>query len=257
MIYCGRVKKIDSPQNPLIKHVSRLLRDGGYRHRHGEFVVEGYRVFDSAVGVKTLLLREGAAAPTRGWDGAEAVSLAPRVFDSLADTGNPQGALAVCVIPDPGVFAPGGRYLFLDGLQDPGNLGTLLRAAAAFRLAGVVCRSGSADPFGPKAARAAAGAVFRIPIRTDGDLSFLEGRRVIAAEVGGAALPDFPAPDDFVLVVGNEGGGISREVSALCGEGVAVPMPGGTESLNAAVSGCIILYAFTVGRGPQGGVCPK
>jgi len=227
MIYCGRVKKIDSPQNPLIKHVSRLLRDGGYRHRHGEFVVEGYRVFDSAVGVKTLLLREGAAAPTRGWDGAEAVSLAPRVFDSLADTGNPQGALAVCVIPDPGVFAPGGRYLFLDGLQDPGNLGTLLRAAAAFRLAGVVCRSGSADPFGPKAARAAAGAVFRIPIRTDGDLSFLEGRRVIAAEVGGRLFPIFRLPTISSWSSGTKGAESPGRFRPCAAKGWRFRCPGG------------------------------
>ncbi len=252
LFYCEGVKRIESSDNPLVRHIGRLMRDGRYRREHGEFVVEGYRVFDSASGVRTVVLRDGAAMPPRGGEAASAVCLAAKVFDGLSDTRTSQGILAICSIPGPGVLPPEGRYVYLDGLQDPGNVGTIIRAAAGFGLDGVVCGKGTADPFAPKAARASAGAVFRLAVLHDGGPEFLRGRRAIAAEAGGTPLPGFDPPGDFVLVVGNEGGGISPEAVGFCAERVAVPMPGGTESLNAAVSACIVLYAFIVGGTGRG-----
>lgn len=258
------MQKISSPDNPLLKHVRRLLRDGRYRRLKGEFVLEGSRSFDSVRGLRTLLLREGSERPRRfaesspglgvpsglgekgPWETRPRVfSLSPRIFDPLADTDTSQGILGICAIPSPGALLFPGKYLYLDGIQDPGNLGTLLRTAAAFGMTGVLCGRGSTDPFGPKATRAAAGAVFRIPIFTNQDPGLLVGRRLIAADAAGIPLDDYSASEDFILVLGNEGGGISPAVLDLCGERLAIPMPGGTESLNVAVAAGIILYALT------------
>jgi TrmH family RNA methyltransferase len=174
---------------------------------------------------------------------------------SLADTEHPQGVLAVFAQPEfgPEIVRPRGRYVVLDGVQDPGNVGTLIRGAVAFEVDGVVALDGTADPWGTKAVRASAGMVFRKPVvvvQFDEAMRRLagEGVPVLVADPGGTDVTTFDLPDGWALVVGNEGAGPRREVQASGGARVSIPMPGPAESLNVGVAGAILLYALTQGE---------
>lgn len=210
-------------------------------------MIEGYRVFDSATGIKAVLVREGSVPPEGDFSAAQMIRVADAVFDGLSADGPGQGVFGICEIPRPGTVARNGRYVFLDALQDPGNVGTIVRIAAAFALDGVIAGAGTADPFAPKAARSAAGAVFKVPIVQGLGAEGLEGFHLVAADMSGIPLPDFARPGAFVLAVGNEGSGLSKEILEAASARVSVPMAGQTESLNAAVAAGIILYEFVRG----------
>lgn len=169
----------------------------------------------------------------------------------VADTDTPQGVLLVCAEPvtGPEAIAEGGRYLVLDAMQDPGNVGTSIRAAVAFALDGVVALDGTADPWGAKAVRASTGLVFRIPVivtDTEGAVDALgrAGISILVADAAGDAVE--PASEGgWALVVGNEGAGVRTGLRARAARTLRIPMPGPAESLNAGVAGAILLFALT------------
>ncbi len=174
-----------------------------------------------------------------------------RTLADLADTESPQGLLLVVEEPASAWRAslPDGRWLVLDAIQDPGNVGTLIRAAAAFDCAGVVALDGTADPWGTKAVRAAAGATFRVPVhvtrgRAAAEVTEALPRPILLADMGGDAASAHRGPA-WSLVVGNEGAGIRPLLDAQADARVSIPMPGGVESLNAGVAGAILLYALS------------
>lgn len=171
----------------------------------------------------------------------------------VSDTETPQGVLLVCREPAAGlddVLARDTlRVLVLDAVQDPGNLGTLVRAARAFALDGVVALDGTVDPWNPKAVRAGAGASFRIPVvRADwqevGPALARGGVTVLVAEAEGRDVEEVAVRPPWALAVGNEGAGPRTEVVDAATWRVGVPMPGGAESLNVGVAGAILLYAL-------------
>ncbi len=172
----------------------------------------------------------------------------------VADTDHPQGVLLVAREPEsPEEPLPNvGRVLVVDAVQDPGNLGTLIRSAAAFAIDAVVCLDGTVDPWGAKAVRASAGTIFRVPVRrtssralamvlggADAAVAVASGEGRPMARVFGEGVPL------SVLVVGNEGAGVRPELRALATETVAIPMKGPVESLNVGVAGSILLYEWT------------
>lgn len=171
----------------------------------------------------------------------------------LADTEAPQGVLMVLSEPRPtleSVARPGARLLVLDGIQDPGNLGTLVRCAAAFALDGVVTLDGTVDPWNPKAVRAAAGTSFRLPVLRAPwhrlDAAIVEaGLTLFVADAGGTDAAVVTPSRGWALVVGSEAHGARPEVRRVADTTLAIPMPGGTESLNAGVAGALLLYALT------------
>ena len=239
------MRSITSADNPALKHVRKLFRDGAYRRDCGEFMVEGYRIFDSARDVRIIFLREGSEPPTVVLPGVDIVSLSTHLFDKFSDETPGQGIVAVCGIPhnEEGIRKDG-RYIFLDGLQDPGNTGTIIRTAAAFGLDGVLFGQNCADPYSPKVVRSSAGGVFRLPLMRPVPPEALQGLRVITADMGGIPLSEASERGGFVLVIGNEGAGVSAEIDRLAFKRISIPMPGGTESLNAAVAAGIILYGL-------------
>ena len=167
------------------------------------------------------------------------------IMKSLSDTVSPQGIVAVMAAR---AISPRGDSLLLvvDSVQDPGNLGTLLRSAEAAGVDRVLLGPGTVDAFSPKVVRAGAGAHFRLPIDrlTWPEIgAALRGKRIRLAEEGSATAyydADWRSPS--ALVVSNEGGGPSGEARRLASERIAVPMVGGTESLNVAVAASIILF---------------
>lgn len=197
-----------------------------------------------------LWTRELAAAAA----GIEVVEASDREMAEAAGTEAPQGVLLVAEEPRPTQTslreAASPRILVLDGVQDPGNVGTLIRAAAAFACTGVVLLDGTADAWGHRAVRAASGTTFRLPVlhlpwgAVDEALAAGE-IPLLVADAGGRDVRSLHIAGRWALAVGGEGAGCRPEVRARAREVVSVAMPGGTESLNVGVAGAILLHELT------------
>ncbi len=176
------------------------------------------------------------------------------VLRRLASTQTPQGVLVVAETPSAELreLRPdaGATALVLDGVQDPGNIGTLTRTAAAFGCELLVALPGTADPWSPKSVRASAGALFRLPVAQEGvapawDWFSRHGFTVLGAEAHGQPISAGARSGPAALVVGNEGAGLSADVRERCHRLVSVPMRGSAESLNVAVAAAILIYELT------------
>ena len=235
-----------SRQNPLVKELASLKEKKG-RRRTGTFLVEGHKMVREAVAsgmdVVRLILREDYAGETYG---LPAVLLGQDAFAAVCDEKTPQGIAAEVAIPLRSVQPPQGRCLLLDGLQDPANVGAIIRTAVAAGYEDVYL-AGCADPFSPKSVRASMSGVFfaRIMQGTQEEiLSAIAGLPVIAADMGGEDVFSYAAPEKFCLAVGSEGSGLSALVRGRADVTVCIPMDARTESLNAAVSAGILMYAL-------------
>ena len=235
-----------SRQNPLVKELASLKEKKG-RRRTGTFLVEGHKMVREAVAsgmdVVRLILREDYAGETYG---LPAVRLGRDAFAAVCDEKTPQGIAAEVVIPERSVQPPQGRCLLLDGLQDPANVGAIIRTAVAAGYEDVYL-AGCADPFSPKSVRASMSGVFfaRIMQGTQEEILLsIAGLPVIAADMGGEDVFSYAAPEKFCLAVGSEGNGLSELVRSRADVTVCIPMDARTESLNAAVSAGILMYAL-------------
>ena len=235
-------------------------------------MVEGRRAVADAVDAGArptlVLLREGTedALPATGhWPGARVRLVAPRLFDALTDTVTPQGVLAV--FPFPTLTESRGAWptplvLVLDRIRDPGNLGTLLRAAAGAGVDAVYLTPESVDPFNPKVVRAGMGAHFRVPLRELDAEALSELTRACPLRV--VAQAHTPTPYDALdwrqpaaVIVGSEAAGVGAEVAALATATAAIPLAAGVESLNAAVAGAVILFEAVRQRRSLGTACRR
>ena len=235
-----------SRQNPLVKELASLKEKKG-RRRTGTFLVEGHKMVREAVtsgmDVVRLILREDYAGETYG---LPAVRLGRDAFAAVCDEKTPQGIAAEVTIPLRSVQPPQGRCLLLDGLQDPANVGAIIRTAVAAGYEDVYL-AGCADPFSPKSVRASMSGVFfaRIMQGTQEEILLsIAGLPVIAADMGGEDVFSYAAPEKFCLAVGSEGSGLSALVRGRADVTVCIPMDARTESLNAAVSAGILMYAL-------------
>ena len=234
------------------------------REREGLVLVEGVRAVEEALaqGARprfVLLTPRGRELATRGLTAAldgvrEVQEVTEHEMGAVAGTDTPQGVLLVADEPSfetAAVFAdPGARILILDGVQDPGNVGTLVRAAAAFACTAVVALDGTAEVWSAKALRASAGTAFRVPVlhrswEEVGPALDASGLPLFRADAGGTPVPDARGPSAWALAVGGEGGGCRPAVSGRADRTLAIPMPGGIDSLNVGVAGAILLYELT------------
>lgn len=237
------------------------------RESEGLFIAEGVRVVEevvrSGLGMRLAVVSPALEESERGrallgaLEGrAELARVGPGQMDALADTRTSQGVLVVAEAPRASLedlsVEEQATALLLDGVQDPGNVGTLARAAAAFGCAALVCLPGTVDPWNPKAVRASAGGLFRLPVVTAGEgaLDWLvsAGFAILGADAGGENVEAVAIPGRSALVVGNEGAGLAPGVRERCDRIVGVPMVEGSESLNVAVAAGILLYVITRGR---------
>ncbi len=240
---------LESPDNPLVKRLARLT-DGAGRRAEGLFLAEGQRLIDGllAGGWRPvwLLVRSGEFIPAH-WPTQVLVEISPRVCDKLSQAATASGYLAAFPLPLAPALDVQAGGLVLAGIADPGNMGTLIRTAAACGIRQVVLAEG-ADPFGPKVVQATAGALALVELHRQATPVTLAGGAPCCALVVRDGLP----PTAFTrrprwLVVGGEAHGISPAWLAACSERLTLPMPGGTESLNAAVAGSIAAYLLCVG----------
>lgn len=246
----------------LISQVRNLQRRGA-RSRSRQAVAEGVRLveeaLDAGVPILGVLVDRKLGTTTRGGAlleqlAAHAVSveeIAERELSALADTETPQGILALLEPPRWTLqdlhLAPGHPVLVLDGVQDPGNVGTLLRTAFALGAPGAVLLPGSADLAHPKVMRAGMGATYRLPTAAAPVEAFAawvatHEVTVWAAAGEGAPIERLTPPERLAVVVGNEGAGVGKAVAELARQRVAIPLARGAESLNVAVAAGILLY---------------
>lgn len=233
---------ITSRDNPQVKRWARLASDGRLRRKERRAIVEGPRLVSLAKPVALLVSESGQG---RGLGGRDAILLSDRAFHAIVDVESPQGIAAEIEIPAPGALSA--PALFLEGVQDPGNVGTILRSAAAFGIRSAVLDRDCADPWSPKVLRAGMGAHFALSIREKEDLASelraFPGRVLCAAARDGLGPENANLSGPIGWLLGAEGRGVSAELQALSSATVTIPMAAGTESLNVAAAAAILFYA--------------
>jgi TrmH family RNA methyltransferase len=268
--------RIRSADNKAVKLARKLLTKKARDYR-GYYLIEGPKLLAEALDRDAEILfaffceetrgdaedlspRNRALAEALAAAGATVLLIPARIFKGISDAETPQGVTAIVKKPvfcaETSVARAGGNVLVLDRIQDPGNIGSLIRTADAAGFCGVVAMSGAGDPYGPKSVRAAAGALFRMPVLfakdADEAACLLEsaGKRVIVADArGGLSCYDADLARDIALVIGNEGRGASKSFSENASLIVSVPMPGGAESLNAAAAAAVLMFESVRQRG--------
>lgn len=247
---------ITSATNPKIKHVRALQGRSRNRREAGAFVVEGVRLVEEALKAEwnaQLILYtndlnqrgQEIVAAYRQKD-VEVVPISPEVMKAASDTQTPQGILAVLAMDPPPHPAVLDFVLILDNVRDPGNMGTLLRTALAARVDVVLLPPGNVDPFSPKVLRAGMGAHFSLPIRTgtwDEVRALIEPVQVFLSDAAGMHIyTQTDLNDPLALIIGGEADGAGPEARSLAAHTLNIPMPGGSESLNAAAAGAILMF---------------
>ena len=249
-------KEITSVHNPAVQAL-RELQKARARRETGLFLVEGVKMVDEALAsgfCRTLVaepqvLRADADRVSRAEAaGCEVLAVSRAVMGAVSEAKTPQGIVCTVAVPEQAQALTGNRIVALDGVQDPGNVGTILRTADAAGFDGALLGAGCADLYGAKTLRATMGSVFRVPTRRTDNLADelaqmrAQGYAVVATELGGADFYAHCPRTRAVLVIGSEGHGVSEAVRAVATHHLALPMRGGAESLNAAVAAGIMLY---------------
>jgi RNA methyltransferase, TrmH family len=245
-------------RNHRVQRVRRLLRDPRARRTERAFVLEGPHLVDAAVsaGVPLEALYvapggDGALVERARAAGATVHTLAPGVVERVADAVNPQPLLAVAPLPgvDVGALRDTSLVLVCVGLQDPGNLGTVVRSASAAGAAGVICCDGTVDPFSPKCVRASAGALFHVrlvagkpAVEVLEELGSWGLRRLGARARGGLAHHRADLRGPTALVLGNESHGLAPDLEAVLDGILTIPMAPGVESLNVAAAASVLCF---------------
>ena len=245
------MERITSRQNAYIRHLRLLAADGAYRRERGEYLCDGRKTLLEALHygarVTSVLFRE-QAEELDGLEGAPQYLAPGELFDYASPLRSSPGPLFTVAMPKADRSAPLRRAIVLEGVQDPGNVGTVIRTANAFGVDAVILTAGCADPYHPKTVRAAMGALFRQRVEQlelDQIRPFLDGQGL---PLYGAAL-DSTAQDlrrlelkRAAVAVGSEGRGLSAALLEQCAGKLIIPMNPDSESLNAAVAAAVIMW---------------
>lgn len=252
---------ITSRKNDAVKRFRELLREKSVRDAQGVFAVEGDHLCgELAKGgfrILTALMTENAAvkypktAAALGSAG-EVVVISQEIAEYISDTKAPQGLFAIAAKPhSDGIPDGAGRLVLLDGVQDPGNVGTILRTAEALGFDGAALSPECADIWSPKTLRASMGSVFRLPCITRELPGIISGLKEMGFRVYGSMLDSSAAklgelefPERAAVVIGSEGAGISEATARACDQAVYIPISG-AESLNAGAAAAILLWELS------------
>ncbi len=237
---------ITSTSNEFIKKVKKLQKKK-YRDQYQEFVVEGHHLVEEALNsgvLKTVIKTEQIVFD---FDDVRVVS--EDVIKHIDETQSSQGILGICEIKKVDYFH--GNGIVIDAVQDPGNLGTIIRSADAFNADFVILGDGTCDVYNPKVIRSTQGSIFHIPIIRMSVLEFMEqynGDVYGTSLENGVPLKSIVPRSPFSFVVGNEGAGVSKEILSKVKKNIYIEMPGQSESLNVAIASSIILYELFGGK---------
>ena len=242
-------ERISSRKNPLLQQVRKLLTSRAERRKQGLFVGDGVKLLEEAVkywpGLQTVILSDGVEAEVP--EGVRVVRVPEDVMASISPMEAPQGALFLAKLPEQAEFVPQKGMLILDGIQDPGNIGTILRTADAMDVP-VVLLEGCADPWSWKVVRSTMGTAFRRPVYQASWEEVLSGCREAGIPIGVTALSDravdIRSADlrEMALVIGSEGRGVRKEILENADRELIIPMNPHCESLNAAIAAAIVMW---------------
>ncbi len=247
------MEQITSRSNALLSHMRRLGSSASYRRERGEFLCDSPKLLEEALKwgapVLAVVCTRGTVLPPLP-EGVRAAEVPEDVMASVSPMKTPQGVVFTCRIPAAALpqELPGQRYVVLDGVQDPGNVGTVLRTADAFACDGLLLLPGCADPYSPKTVRATMGAVFRCSVWMCQPEDMAQVLKRSGIPLYGAALRHDTVDAREVdysrvaLAIGSEGRGLSEKVLGLCDQTIRIPMTERCESLNAAVAAAVLLW---------------
>lgn len=251
---------ITSKDNKIIKNISKLLSKSKYRKEQGLFVVEGIRLCIDAIrsnaGIDTFICTEDAlkkypeAVNELEKNAQSSYVVSSNIFSILSDTKTPQGVICVVKALDnkPQFDKINNKYVLLQNMQDPSNLGAVLRSADALGFCGVILTKDCCDILSPKVCRASMGAVFRVPFMIcDDECEFVSdfnkfGKSYAAVVRNGKSITEFNYEGNTLVCIGNEGNGLTDDLVNTCTYAVTIPMKGNAESLNAAAAAGIIMW---------------
>lgn len=252
------IKVITSKDNPLIKLVCGLQSKASIRKKEGLFVLEGLRIcddacdnsirFDKLIISKTANEKYALELKKFFKNADEIYEIPDSLFTKISDTSSPQGVIAVVKIPSlsPEILK-NGRYIALEKLNDPSNLGAISRTAEALGVSGIILSSDSVDPYAPKSLRASMGTLLRMPviilndfvneIKASGLNSF-----ACVVDSGATTITDVEFADGSILLIGNEANGLTIAAKNMANKQITIPMRGNAESFNAATAAAIAMW---------------
>ena len=243
------IERITSRKNPLLQQVRKLVSSRKERENTGLFVADGTKLLTEAIrwwpGLETVILSDGVDAEVP--EGVRVVSVPEEVMESISPMQSPQGALFLCRLPEKKEFTPKQGMVLLDGIQDPGNLGTILRTADALEIP-VALLEGCADPYSHKVVRASMGAVFRSSVVQTTWQTAKEAFHQNNIPVAVTALSDRAEDlrnakiENMAVVIGSEGQGVRKEILDSADAELIIPMNQHCESLNAAIAAAIVMW---------------
>lgn len=247
------MKYIHSAKNQQVKEWKKLLAKKD-RDKTGTFIVEGFHLVEEALKkedvVSELIVSENVELPAK-WNYGEIplTQVTDEVIKALSDTETPQGVIAICQQEKADIANINGKtFLLIDAVQDPGNVGTMIRTADASGIDAVLIGAGSVDIYNPKVLRSAQGSHFHLPLIRADLQTWIEKLKAENIPVYGTALEngrvfsEVSPPESFALIVGNEGSGVSKQLLEQTTTNLYIPIYGQSESLNVAVATGVLLY---------------
>ena len=244
------MEKLTSRSNPVCVHLRKLGKSKSYREEHSQFLCDGKKLLEEALnsGIEIDIVLTTESLEYTFAEDTYVYLTHDVLIDSISPLQSSQGLIFVCRIPQTGECDfSSGSHILLDNIQDPGNVGTIIRTAHAFGLKSVVLTGGSADIYNPKTVRASMGAVFKqlIVTKNFNDIKKLKksGVRLIGSsnDISATDIKSTNVSNSMILL-GNEGQGISEELLALCDETVRIPLSPDCESLNVAIAASVIMW---------------
>ncbi|MEW9095071.1 MAG: RNA methyltransferase [Clostridiaceae bacterium] len=250
---------ISSKDNVIIKEIKKL-KERKYRNEEKKFLVEGFRFVEEALDsnfiVSHIFINERSkdkfyqlGINNKIKENTKVYTLTESIFRRVSNTESPQGIIALVQNKEIAIEDKEGFYVLVDKVQDPGNLGTIIRTAHAAGALGVITMEGTVDVYNDKTLRSTMGSVFYIPILENKDLTFIKNLKekeykfLVSSLESKNNIYDLNLKNEKVVIcIGNEGKGISEEVFNLGDKNFKIPMPGGAESLNAAVAAAVIMF---------------
>ncbi|WP_040461530.1 TrmH family RNA methyltransferase [Haloplasma contractile] len=243
---------ISSVNNSKVKQWSKLIRQKKMRDEMNSYIVEGYHLVEEALQaglVEQLIVSEDEH---HQFDFETVYTVSDAVMKKISDMVSPQGVLAVCR-QNNSVPSSSNRLLLLDGIQDPGNLGTIIRTADAFKFDGIVMSEDTVDLYNPKVIRSTQGSLFRVPVLKANLFDYINKLKARNILVYGTCLNGRPLSElntssehNVAILLGNEGNGVRDDYLQLTDENLFIEMSGESESLNVAVAAAIFMYHFKI-----------
>lgn len=251
---------ITSQNNPLIKEIISLQKKKN-RWENRKFIIEGTKLIKEAIDYRVNILKIiytddlfnselGQELYDEIINYDNTVYIINELFNKISNVENTQGVLGIVEFKtlDMSDLSNNGILFYLDGLQDPGNMGTIIRSADAFGISGLIIGKNCVDPYNPKVVRATMGSIFRVPLYFESKRkhlsdNILSNRRIVATSLSDSkTINDFRFNESDIIIIGNEGNGVSEDMLDISDIKIFIPMLGDAESLNAGVAASIIMY---------------